>query len=100
MITKFLEHDCFSNLQFLQYFKGFKLLRMWTMKHHNQVVDFLNFDFEAINTEVLANETKEKEGEAITVVVVEGDGATKGGPVDKAHVDEGHMDEVDRKSVV
>ena len=67
---------------------------MWTMKHHNQVVDFLNFDFEAINTEVLTNETKEKEGEAITVVVVEGDGATKGGPVDKDHVDEGHMDEV------
>ena len=64
------------------------------MKHCNQVVDFLNFDFEAIDTEVLADETKEKEREAITVAVVEGDGATEGGLADEAYVDEGHMDEV------
>ena len=58
------------------------------MKHHNQVVNFLNLDFKAINTKILADETKEKEGEAITAVVVEGDGATIGGLVDQGHVKE------------
>ena len=42
------------------------------MKHHNQVVDFQNLDFEVIDTEVLANDTKEKEGEAITAAIVGG----------------------------
>ena len=58
------------------------------MKHHNQVVNFLNLDFEAINTKILAYETQEKEGEAIAAIVVEGDNATVGGPVDKEHVKE------------
>lgn len=44
-ITKFLEFDRFSNLQFLQYFKGFKLLHRWMIKHHNHVADFANMDF-------------------------------------------------------
>ena len=34
VITKFLEFDRFSDFQFVQYFKGFELLRRWTMKHH------------------------------------------------------------------
>ena len=58
------------------------------MKHHNQVVNFLNLDFEAINTKILAYETQEKEGEAITTMVVEGDNAIVGGPVDEGHVKE------------
>lgn len=94
VFTKFLESDRFFDLQFVQYFKDFELLHWWTMKHHNQVMDFLNLDFKAIDTEVLTNETNEKEGEHITTTVVEGDGATEGGPTDKAHVDEGHVDEV------
>nr|POF12338.1 hypothetical protein CFP56_66756 [Quercus suber] len=81
-------------LKFVQYIKGFELLCRWTMKHHNQVVDFSNLDFEAIDTEILADETKEEEGEAIIGAVVKGDGATIGGPVDEARVDEGHVEEV------
>ena len=88
VITKLLESDRFFDLQFIQYFKGFKLLRRWMMKHQNQVVNFSNLDFEAINTKILAYETQEKEGEAIAAIVVEGDNATVGGPVDKGHVKE------------
>lgn len=43
-------------------------------------------DFEAIDTEVLVDEANEKE--EATVVAVEGDGATEGGPTDEGHVDE------------
>nr|POE52748.1 hypothetical protein CFP56_23161 [Quercus suber] len=57
----------------------------------SQAVDFSNL-FEAIDTEVLADEAKEQ-GEA-TAATVGGDGATKGGPTDEARVDEGHVDEV------
>ena len=91
VITKFLEFDCFSNLQFVQYFKGFVLLRRWMMKHHSQVADFVNLDFEAIDTKILTNKTKEKEGEAIAA---EGNGIVVGGTVDKARMDEGHVKEV------
>ena len=45
----------------MQYFKGFKLLRRWTMKHHNLAVDFSGLDFEKINTEILEDEAKEQE---------------------------------------
>ena len=83
VITKFLESDCFSNLKFVQYFKGFKLLCTWMMKHHSQVANFVNLDFKAIDTEILADETKEKEGETI-VDAAEGDGTTLGGVVDEA----------------
>lgn len=34
---------------------------------------FLNLDFEAIDTMVLADETKETKGEAITTTIVGGD---------------------------
>lgn len=83
VITKFLESNRFSDLQFVQYFKGFELLHRWMMKHHNQVADFLNLDFEAIDIKILTNETKEKEGEVVATVIVEGDGAIGGGPVDE-----------------
>lgn len=58
------------------------------MKHHDQIVDFLNLNFKAIDIEVLADETKEKEGEGINVVVVGGDGASVSGPMDDGHVEE------------
>ena len=63
------------------------------MKHHSRVADFANLDFEAIDIEILANKTKEKEGETI-VDDVEGDGTTLRGVVDEAHMDEGHVKKV------
>ena len=63
------------------------------MNHHSQVVDFANLYFKAIDTEILADETKEKEDETI-VDAVEGDGTIVGGVVDEAHMDEGHIKEV------
>ena len=63
------------------------------MKHHSQVADFANLYFKAIDTEILAEETKDKEDETI-VDAVEGDGTIVGGVVDEAHMDEGHIKEV------
>ena len=45
----------------MQYFKGFELLRQWTMKHHSLVVDFSSLDFEKIDTKILEDEAKEQE---------------------------------------
>ena len=69
------------------------------MKHHSQVADFTNFGFKAIDTEILANETKEKEREDVTNAakrdgVVEGDDTVVGGTVDEVHMDEGYVEEV------
>ena len=69
------------------------------MKHHSQVAGFANFGFKAIDTEILANETKEKEGEDVTNAakrdgVVEGDDTAVGGTVDEVHMDEGYVEEV------
>ena len=89
VISKFLE----SNLQFIQYCKSFELLHRWMMKHHGQVADFSNLDFETIDTEILADETKEKEDEPITEAI-EGDDAAIVGAVDKTYMDEGHEEEV------
>nr|POE85145.1 hypothetical protein CFP56_55370 [Quercus suber] len=61
VIQKFKQLEEFSDLQFLQYFKGFELLRLWTMKHHSLAVDFSSLDFEKIDTEVLEDEAKELE---------------------------------------
>nr|POE87129.1 hypothetical protein CFP56_68874 [Quercus suber] len=93
VISKFLESDCFSDLQFIQYFKGFELLHRWMMKHHNQVADFANLNFEAIDIEILTDETKEKEDETVADVA-EGDGTTTSGVADEAHMDKGHIEEV------
>nr|POF02876.1 hypothetical protein CFP56_10933 [Quercus suber] len=72
-------------LKFEQYFKCFKLLHWWMMKHHSHVADFANMDFEAIDTEILVDEANEKEGETIAEAneVVEGEGATIGGANDE-----------------
>ena len=71
------------------------------MKHHSQVADFANLDFEAIDTEILADKANEKEGEttAKATDVVKGDGAIMGGTAtgrvtNKAHMDVGHVEEV------
>nr|POE46419.1 hypothetical protein CFP56_56740 [Quercus suber] len=61
VIQKFKQSEEFSDLQFLQYFKGFELLRRWTMKHHSSALDFSSLDFEKIDTEVLEDEAKELE---------------------------------------
>nr|POE59969.1 hypothetical protein CFP56_03564 [Quercus suber] len=61
VIQKFKQSKEFSNLQFLQYFKGFELLRRWTMKHHSSAMDFSSLDLEKIDTEVLEDKAKELE---------------------------------------
>ena len=61
VIQNFKKSDHFSDLQFIQYYKGFELLCRWMMKYHNQAVDFSNLDFEAIDTEILADEAREQE---------------------------------------
>ena len=43
----------------MQYFKGFELLRRWTMKHHSLAVAFSCLDFEKIDIEILEDEAKE-----------------------------------------
>ena len=45
----------------MQYFKGFELLRRWTMKHHSLAVAFSSLDFEKIDIEILEDEAKEME---------------------------------------
>lgn len=76
VIQQFTQSKQFSDLQFIQYFKGFELLRRWTIKHHSLVVDFSNLDFDTIDIEILADEAKQKEEEATTggkdVAVTEG----------------------------
>lgn len=59
VIQKFMQLEQFSNLQFIQYFKGFELLQRWTMKHHSLVMDFSNLDFKKIDIEILTDEAKE-----------------------------------------
>ena len=60
-IQKFKQLEEFLDLQLMQYFKGFELLRQWTMKHHSLVVDFSSLDFEKIDTKILEDEAKEQE---------------------------------------
>ena len=59
VIQQFMKSKHFSDLKFIQYFKGFELLCKWTMNHHNQVMDFSNLNFEAIDNKILADEAKE-----------------------------------------
>lgn len=81
-----MKSEHFSDLQFIQYYKGFELLCKWMMKHHNQVMDFSNLDFEAIDTKVLAEEAKEQE--ETTIVAVGGRGATDAGQANPGQGDE------------
>nr|POF05555.1 hypothetical protein CFP56_18070 [Quercus suber] len=66
VIQQFTQSKQFSNLQFIQCFKGFKLLQRWTMKHHSLAMDFSNLDFETIDIEILAYKAKEREEVAAT----------------------------------
>ena len=86
VIYQFLKSKCFVDLQFIQYYKGFELLRKWMVKHHSQAVDFSNLDFEAINTDVLADKAKGQE--EATTTTIEGNGTTEGRPTNEGHVDE------------
>ena len=56
------------------------------MKHHSHVANFANLDFEAVDTEILADEANEKEGEIIveTTEVLEEEGTVTGGANDEA----------------
>ena len=56
-------------------------------------MDLANLDFEAIDTKILANKTKEKEGETVTDAT-KGEGAAIIGVMDEAHMDEGHVEKV------
>ena len=69
VIQNFKKSNHFSDLQFIQYYKGFELLCRWMMKNHNQAVDFSNLNFEAIDTKIHANEAREQEAVAATAVV-------------------------------
>nr|POE62640.1 hypothetical protein CFP56_74183 [Quercus suber] len=90
------ENVVMANSKFEQYFKGSKLFRLWMMKHHSHVADFANLDFEAIDTEILADEANEKEGETIAEAtdVVEGKCATTGGATDEAQTEVGRVEEI------
>ena len=96
VIARFLKSNRFSDIQFEQYFKGFKLLRKWMMKHHSHVADFASLDFEVTNTEILADEANEKEGETIAEATdaVGGNGAVTGGGMDETHTNVGHVEEI------
>ena len=58
IIQKFKQLEEFSDLQLMQYFQGFELLRQWTMKHHSH---FSSLDFEKIDTKILEDVAKEQE---------------------------------------
>ena len=61
IIQKFKQSKEFSDLQFMQYFKGFELLHQWTIKHHSLAMDFSSLDFEKIDMKILEDEAKEQE---------------------------------------
>ena len=86
VVDQFMKSEHFSDLQFIQYFKGFELLRRWTMKHHSLVVDFSNLNFKKIDTEILTNEAKELE---------ETDTAAAIGGVDVIEVRSSNLDKKD-----
>ena len=66
------------------------------MKHHSQVADFANLDFEAIDTEIPVDEIKEKQDEIVIEAadVVEGDGTVVAGVTDEPPMDVGRVKKV------
>ena len=86
VVDQFMKSEHFFDLQFIQYFKGFELLRRWTMKHHGLVVDFSNLNFEKIDTEILVYEVQELE---------ETDAAAAVGGVDVIEVRSSNLDKKD-----
>ena len=86
VVDQFMKSEHFFDLQFIQYFKGFELLRRWTMKHHSLVVDFSNLNFEKIDTKILTDKAKELE---------ETDTAAAIGGVDVIEVRSSNLDKKD-----
>lgn len=95
VIARFLESR-FFDLQFEQYFKSFKLFHCWMIKHHGHVANFVNLDFEVVDTEILVDEANEKKGESIakTTKVIEEEGTVTGGVIDEAQIEEDHVEEI------
>ena len=56
VIAQFQKSDHFSDLLFTQYFKGFKLLRKWLLKHQSEAIDLSALDFEVMDIKMIANE--------------------------------------------
>lgn len=86
VVDQFMKSEHFFDLKFIQYFKGFELLRRWTMKHHSLVVDFSNLNFEKIDTKILTDKAKELE---------ETDTAAAIGGVDVIEVRSSNLDKKD-----
>ena len=86
VVDQFMKSEHFSDLQLIQYFKGFELLRRWTMKHHSLVVDFSNLNIEKIDTKILTDKAKELE---------ETDTAAAIGGVDVIEVRSSNLDKKD-----
>ena len=86
VVDQFMKSEHFFDLKFIQYFKGFELLRRWTMKHHSLVVDFSNLNFEKIDTKILTDKAKELE---------EKDTAAAIGGVDVIEVRSSNLDKKD-----
>lgn len=81
VVEQFIKSEHFYDLHFIQYYKGFKLLRRWMIKHHSQAMDFSNLDFKAIDTEVLTDKAKEQE-ETTVVAATRGEDAADAGGAD------------------
>ena len=64
VIAQFQKSDHFSDLLFTQYFKGFKLLRKWLLKHQSEAIDLSALDFEVMDIKMIANEAQEEERRA------------------------------------
>nr|POE84174.1 hypothetical protein CFP56_78606 [Quercus suber] len=75
----------------LKYYKGFELLCRWTMKHHNQTVDFSNLDFETIDIEILVDKVEEQE--EVTVATAVAEAAGRDDATDPRQINQGHEDE-------
>ena len=68
VIAQFQEFEHYSDLLFTQYFKGFELLRRWMLKHQGEAIDLSALDFETVDTEMIADEAKEEERQAVEEV--------------------------------
>lgn len=55
-VVEFQVSETFGVITFNKFFKGFELLRCWTMKHHSNIVDYSNLNFEAIDKEMMVDE--------------------------------------------
>ena len=64
VITQFQEYEHYSDPLFTQYFKGFELLFRWMLKHQGEAINLSALDFEVMDTEMIADEAKEKERRA------------------------------------